>query len=245
MKTNPHGQPIGAPVTGWQAPAFPTPRVLSGYGCRLEPLDWLHHGATLWPALQSAGDALWTYLPIGAFDTAEALRSALAKLGASGDPQFYAIVDDTTGEALGFASYLRIDPEAGSIEVGWLCYSPRLQRTALATAAMYLLMRNAFALGYRRYEWKCDALNAPSRRAAERLGFRFEGIFRQARVMKGRNRDTAWFSVIDGEWPALQAAFEQWLAPGNFDDEGRQRQALNKAGVPVEPAKCSATTTVV
>lgn len=152
----------------------------------------------------------------------------LQQSAAKADPQFYAIVDEASGKALGLASYLRIDPQAGSIEVGWLHFSPALQQSRLATAAMALMMGNAFALGYRRYEWKCNALNWPSRKAALRLGFSYEGTFRQARVDKGHNRDTAWFSVIDGEWPALKTAFERWLTEDNFDEQGRQRLRLSE-----------------
>ncbi|BAP89614.1 putative Acyl-CoA N-acyltransferase [Burkholderiales bacterium GJ-E10] len=144
----------------------------------------------------------------------------------SADPLLFAIVDNATERALGVAGYLRITPNAGTIEIGHLHFSPLLQRTAMATEALFLMMREAFALGYRRLEWKCNSLNQPSRRAAQRLGFRFEGIFRQAAVVKGRNRDTAWFSIIDGEWPALHAAIERWLAPENFDRDGRQRVSL-------------------
>jgi len=145
---------------------------------------------------------------------------------ASEDPLFFAIVDAASGRAAGIGSYLRIGPASGSIEVGHLQFSPRLQRTPAATEAMQLMMCNAFELGYRRYEWKCDALNAASRRAAERLGFRFEGVFRQATVYKGRSRDTAWYSIIDQEWPGLERAFRMWLEPGNFDHDGRQRRSL-------------------
>ena len=144
----------------------------------------------------------------------------------SNDPLFFAIIDQSTNCAVGVASYLRIDPNSGSIEVGHINYSPLLQRTPGATEAMYLMMKNAFELGYRRYEWKCNALNAPSRIAAERLGFSFEGIFRQAGVIKGRNRDTAWYSVIDPEWPALREAFVKWLEPSNFDPKGQQFVSL-------------------
>ena len=143
------------------------------------------------------------------------------------DPLFYAIVDLAKGEAVGVASYLRISPSSGSIEVGHINYSPLLQRTPAATEAMYLMMAQAFDLGYRRYEWKCHALNAPSRSAAQRLGFSFEGIFRQAAVVKGRNRDTAWYAAIDEEWPALREAFERWLDPTNFDEKGNQRVRLS------------------
>lgn len=152
----------------------------------------------------------------------------LRECAAKQDPQFYTIFDQDGEQPLGLASYLRIDPLAGSIEVGWLHFSPALQRSRLATAAMALMMANAFALGYRRYEWKCNALNRPSWQAALRLGFCYEGTFRQARVDKGHSRDTAWFSVIDGEWPALQGCFERWLADANFDEQGRQRLRLSE-----------------
>ncbi len=150
----------------------------------------------------------------------------LAPRPASEDPLFFAFVDKARAQAVGLGSYLRITPAQGSVEVGHLQYSPLMQRTPVATEAMYLMMRNAFELGYRRYEWKCDSLNAASRRAAQRLGFTFEGIFRQAIVYKGRNRDTAWFSVIDQEWPTLDAAFRAWLDPANFDANGRHRRSL-------------------
>ena len=152
----------------------------------------------------------------------------LRECAAKTDPQFYTIFDEHGEQPLGLASYLRIDPLAGSIEVGWLHFSPALQRSRLATAAMALMMANAFALGYRRYEWKCNALNKPSWQAALRLGFSYEGTFRQSRVDKGRTRDTAWFSVIDCEWPALQDCFARWLASDNFDERGRQRLRLSE-----------------
>ena len=149
------------------------------------------------------------------------------------DPLFFAVVDAAAGKALGVASYLNIKPAQGSIEVGHIYFSPALQRTRSATEAMYLMMRRAFELGYRRYEWKCDALNAPSRAAAERFGFSYEGIFRQATVRKGHNRDTAWYAAIDREWPALAAAFETWLALSNFDAAGRQRVSLRTLTAPI------------
>ena len=144
------------------------------------------------------------------------------------DPLFFAILDRADGKPAGVASYLRITPASGSIEVGHIHDAPRLQRSPAATEAMYLLMQRAFELGYRRYEWKCDALNAPSRAAALRLGFQYEGLFRQAVIYKGRNRDTTWFSIIDGEWPRLKRAYEQWLAPENFDGGGRQKRGLSE-----------------
>ncbi|WP_136066570.1 GNAT family N-acetyltransferase [Modicisalibacter radicis] len=219
--------PVGDPVPGWRGAAWPERRILQGRLCRLEPLDEPSHGEALWGAMSLPGsERNWTYLPYGPFPDQTAYRHWLAEMAGRRDPLFFAIVDEASGLAAGVASFLRIAPDAGSIEVGHIHFSPRLQRTPAASEAMLLLMREAFALGYRRYEWKCDALNAPSRRAAERLGFSFEGVFRQATVVKGRNRDTAWFSVIDGEWPALEAAFERWLAPDNFDADGRQREAL-------------------
>jgi len=174
-----------------------------------------------------------TYLPYGPFQSLETYTRWLVTATASDDPQLWAIEDAVTASAVGVAAYLRIDPESGSIEVGHLNYSPLLQRRPAATEAMYLMMRRAFELGYRRYEWKCDALNAPSRAAATRLGFSYEGLFRQARVNKGRNRDTAWYSVIDRDWPRLRGAFEQWLAPSNFDERGVQRVSLTSLTVTV------------
>jgi RimJ/RimL family protein N-acetyltransferase len=171
---------------------------------------------------------MWTYLFDGPFATEAGFRDWLEARAGSEDPLFFAIVDAATGRPAGLASYLRIDPNHGVVEVGHLAFSPLLQRTAAATEAMYLMMRNAFELGYRRYEWKCDALNGPSRQAAARLGFRFEGIFRQAIVYKGRSRDTAWYSILDKEWPALARAFEQWLAPENFAADGIQRKRLEE-----------------
>jgi RimJ/RimL family protein N-acetyltransferase len=195
---------------------------------RLEPLDAAAHADALFTANAADADGrMWTYLPYGPFESAAAYRKWVEWAQAGDDPQFYAIVERATGRPLGVASYLRIDPAMGVIEVGHLAFSPALQRTALATEAMYLMARRAFdELGYRRYEWKCDSLNRPSRAAAERLGFVYEGTFRQAVVMKRRNRDTAWFAITDAEWPALRAGFEAWLLPENFDAAGRQRRAL-------------------
>ena len=163
----------------------------------------------------------------GPFADFESYRAWLSESARTSDPLFFAVVETASGRAVGVASYLRIAPQYGSIEVGHLNFSPALQRTPAATEAMYLMMERAFRLGYRRYEWKCDALNAPSRRAAQRLGLSFEGVFRQATVYKGRNRDTAWYAAIDRDWPALQAAFSRWLDPANFDESGRQRVALS------------------
>jgi RimJ/RimL family protein N-acetyltransferase len=179
---------------------------------------------------------LWTYLPYGPFATPDSYRAWVEEACRQSDPLFFAIIDRAAGSAVGVASYLRINPSAGSMEVGHISYSPLLQRTAAATEAMFLMMERAFTLGYRRYEWKCDALNAPSCAAARRLGFSFEGIFRQASVVKGRNRDTAWFAVIDRDWPVLKAAFERWLHPANFDEQGNQRQRLSALTASHPPA---------
>lgn len=220
-------QPIGFPVPDWKPARIPARETLEGRFCRLEPLDPERHAAGLHAAnTLDAEGRNWTYLPYGPFDTLDSYRAWMEETCGGSDPFFYAVVDAATGGATGVASYLRVDPSNGSIEVGHINYSPLLQRTPAATEAMYLMMKQAFDLGYRRYEWKCNALNAPSRVAAERLGFSFEGVFRQAAVVKGRNRDTAWYSVIDAEWPALQGAFLRWLDPTNFDAQGRQRTRL-------------------
>jgi RimJ/RimL family protein N-acetyltransferase len=207
---------------------------MTGRFCRLEPLNPARHAHSLFAAYQLDVDGRnWTYLPYGPFADFVSYRNWLEHNYSSSDPQFYAIVDLATEAAVGVASYLRITPGSGSIEVGHLNYSPLLQRTPAATEAMYLLMQRAFTLDYRRYEWKCNALNAPSRAAAQRLGLSFEGVFRQATVSKGRNRDTAWYAAIDQEWPALNTAFQQWLSPANFDAQGRQRTALSALTAPI------------
>jgi len=221
------GQPVGEPVPHWTPPPPPPRAPLAGRYCRLEPVDPGRHAVPLHAAnALDAEGAMWTYLPYGPFASAAAYRAWMEQTCLGDDPYFLAIIDLATGEPAGLAAYLRIDCANGVIEVGHLAYAPRLQRTAAATEAMYLMMRGAFELGYRRYEWKCDALNQASRAAAERLGFAGEGVFRQAVVRKGRNRDTAWYSIIDREWPARRAAFERWLSPENFDSAGRQRQRL-------------------
>jgi RimJ/RimL family protein N-acetyltransferase len=226
--TNAFSQPIGEPLPGWTARPAPPRALLQGRFCRLEPLDAARHAAALHEAHSlDAEGRNWTYLPYGPFESAADYTRWLEKAETQEDPQFFAIVLEPSGRPVGVASFLRIVPAMGVIEVGHLSFSPALQRKPAATEAMFLMMRRVFAeLGYRRYEWKCDALNAPSRRAAERLGFRYEGTFRQMHVVKGRNRDTAWFSILDSEWPALEQAFERWLAPENFDDDGTQRRSL-------------------
>jgi RimJ/RimL family protein N-acetyltransferase len=221
------GQPVGFAVPHWTPPRRPPRASLPGRFCGVEPLDPDRHATDLFAAnALDAEGRNWTYLPYGPFPTPAVYRAWMDRTCRGDDPLFHAIVDRATGRAVGVASYLRIAPAEGSIEIGHLAFSPLLQRTPAATEAMYLMMRRAFELGYRRYEWKCDALNAPSRAAAQRLGLTFEGVFRQATVYKGRNRDTAWYAAIDREWPALREEFVRWLDPGNFDDEGRQRTRL-------------------
>ena len=222
------GQPIGFPLAEWTPRPHPPRTAMNGRFCRVEPIDPERHADDLHSAnLQDTAGANWTYLAYGPFATLDDYRDWIIKSCLGDDPLFYAVVDHASGRAHGVASYLRIDERVGVIEVGHINYAPPLQRTAAATEAMYLMMRRVFEeLGYRRYEWKCDALNAPSRAAAQRLGFRFEGIFRQATIYKERNRDTAWYSVIDSDWPALKAKFERWLSPENFDQAGKQRASL-------------------
>lgn len=228
QRRNELDQPIGFDVPGWVARDWPSEEPMAGRLCMLEALDPVHHAGPLHAAnRRDTVGRIWTYLPYGPFESLAAYRLWVDKVANGEDPQFHAIVDLASEQAVGVASYLRIDPAVGSIEVGHINFSPALQRTPAATEAMYLMMRRVFdELGYRRYEWKCDALNAGSRRAAERLGFRFEGVFRQATLYKGRNRDTAWYSIIDSEWAALDGAYRAWLSPDNFDEEGSQRQRL-------------------
>lgn len=230
----PEAQPRGTPVANWRPRPRPPWVAMAGRYTRVEPLDPSRHGDDLAVAFAEdragklCGDRIWTYSASGPFGTEADFRAWLAKVAAMTDPLYFALIDDTSGAAGGLASYMRINPAHGAIEVGAIVFAPVLQRSRVATEAMYLMMRRAFDdLGYRRYEWKCDALNAASRRAALRLGFTFEGIFRQDMVNKGRNRDTAWFSILDTEWPRLKAAFEAWLVPENFDADGGQKKRLS------------------
>jgi RimJ/RimL family protein N-acetyltransferase len=223
---------FGDPVPGWTAPPAPGPDAMEGRFVRLERLDPDQHAADLFAA-NRADDAIWDYMPYGPFADAGAYCDWVAGMAALRDPFFYALRDLRTGRAAGVASFLRITPEMGTIEVGHIALSPALQRSPAATEAMALMMGWAFGAGYRRYEWKCNALNLPSRRAAERLGLSYEGVFRQAAVVKGRNRDTAWFAAIDKDWPALRAAFDQWCDPSNFDEGGRQKTRLSDLTRPV------------
>lgn len=226
---NGYGQPIGVPVPEWSARARPERVPLQGRYCRLEPVDVERHAAELQEAYAAAPDDRdWTYLFLERPATPEQMRTYLTRLAESADPLHFAIVDAAAGKAVGTAALMRIDPTHGVMEVGSIAYSAHMKRTRAGTEAMYLMMRYAFdGLGYRRYEWKCDSLNAPSRAAAARYGFAFEGIFRKAIVYKGRNRDTAWYSIVDDEWPWVRAAFEAWLDPVNFGEQGRQKRSLS------------------
>jgi RimJ/RimL family protein N-acetyltransferase len=228
-RQNEYQQPIGPPVIGWTPRPLPPRTALVGRHCRLEPLDAGRHAADLYEAYSEAADGRdWTYLFVGPFPDFAGYRDYLVKATANPDPLHHAIIDLASGKPVGTAALMRIDPAHGVIEVGHITYSPRLQRTPAATEAMYLLMRRVFdELGYRRYEWKCDDNNLRSRAAAARYGFQFEGIFRLGMVYKGRSRDTAWFSIIDSEWPAIRSGFEQWLAPSNFDAAGGQVEPLS------------------
>jgi RimJ/RimL family protein N-acetyltransferase len=223
-------QPIGAALPGWIPCERPARTELEGRYCRLEPINIEHHAEGLFEAFQEDKEGrIWTYLPEEAPASVEEVRQWMKDTCLTRDPHFFTIIDKKDNRIGGFASYLRIAPAVGSIEVGYINFAPRLQKTAAATEAMYLMMKQAFeTLGYRRYEWKCDSLNAGSMGAAKRLGFTFEGIFRQATIYKGRNRDTAWFSILDSEWPALREAFVTWLSPDNFDASGKQRQSLSR-----------------
>ncbi len=228
VATNEYGQPVGVPVPGWIPRALPPRAAISGRYCRVEPVSVERHATDLYAAFAEAQDGRdWTYLPAERPADIDAYRAFLTKAAADSDRLHHAIIDLAAGRAVGTAALMRADPANGTVEVGYITYSPLLKRTRVATEAMFLLMRRVFdELGYRRYEWKCDSLNAASRAAAERFGFRFEGVFRQAVVYKGRNRDTAWFSITDAEWPGVRAAFEQWLAPDNFGPDGQQRRSI-------------------
>lgn len=227
-RINDLGQPIGWAVADWTPCPRPPRTPMEGRTIRLEPLDPAKHGDDLWAAFSAdESGRMWTYLPVGPYTDRGAFDAALTTNAKSEDPLFHTVIDLATGKAVGFCTYLRIDPTNGVIEVGFITFSPLMQRTTGSTEAMYLMMARVFdELGYRRYEWKCDTLNAPSKAAAARLGFSYEGLFRQAVMYKGRNRDTAWFSILDSEWPDIKTAFQTWLDPENFDGEGRQKRGL-------------------
>ncbi|TDD38807.1 GNAT family N-acetyltransferase [Saccharopolyspora elongata] len=235
MLVNELSQPVGQPVPGWTPRPVPTTPVLKGRYCQLERLDPHRHAEELFDAdqLDTRGES-WTYLPYGPFTTLTDYRQWGQQVHGDDDPIFYAIIAtdqqdlaDGHPRAVGVLSFLRIQPEIGVIEIGHVHYSPLLQRRRAATEAQYLLASHVFdELGYRRLEWKCDALNAASRAAAQRLGYSYEGTFRQATMVKGRNRDTSWYSIIDSDWPNIRDRFTTWLQPDNFDSHGHQRTPL-------------------
>ncbi|MEM7263250.1 MAG: GNAT family protein [Planctomycetota bacterium] len=234
MRKNSLGQAIGDDLSDWTAPPSPPPEVLEGQFCRLEPVDPDRHTEALFAANSAeTSGAMWTYMAYGPFDSLRSYRDWLSSYCSGSDPQFYAIVDARSGAAVGLTSYCRIQNTIGVIEIGHLCYSPLLQRTSAATESVFLLLRNAFRLGYRRCEWKCDAFNEPSRRAALRLGFTLEGVFRNATMYKRRSRDTAWYAIVDDGWALLEASYLRWLAPENFDTEGKQLTRLSEF-LPIE-----------
>ena len=225
MESNDFGQPVGPALPDWQPPSPPVRDPMPGRYCLLEKLDPARHAEQLFEAFSADAEGRnWTYLGYGPFETPDEFGRWAEASSNTDDPLFFAVTVEA--RAVGVASYLNIAPDGGSVEVGHIHFAEALKKTRAATEAMYLMMRRAFEAGYRRYEWKCDALNAPSRRAAQRYGFSYEGVFRQALVYKGRNRDTAWFAAIDAEWPALREAFETWLAPDNFDAAGQQKKRL-------------------
>jgi RimJ/RimL family protein N-acetyltransferase len=221
--------PIGSLVDSHPAKR-PERVTLEGVWVTLAPLDAAAHAEALYEGSNgdAAREAVWAYLFDGPYSSLDEFRANIEAKARSTDPLFFAVIDNASARVVGYQTFLRIDPPNRVIEVGNIMYTPAIQRTAGATEAQYLFAKYVFdELGYRRYEWKCNALNAPSRRAAERFGFTFEGIFRQHMIVKGRNRDTAWFAMLDNEWPARKAAYERWLAPDNFDGEGRQSLKLS------------------
>jgi len=228
MYKNEHGQSVGFPVTDWADAISPAREPMEGLYTRIAGVVDTSACESLFNAfLVDAKGLGWTYLPYGPFTTQSDFNTWFEQTCFEDDPLFHVVYDKSSNEAIGLASLMRVTPVAGSIEVGHIHFSPQLQQTRIATEAMYLMMKRVFdELGYRRYEWKCDALNEPSKRAAQRLGFTYEGTFRQALMYKQRNRDTAWFSVIDKEWPKIKAGFEAWLQPDNFDSEAKQFKSL-------------------
>ena len=225
---NAFGQPTGVALPDWQPRPRPQRITLQGRYCRLEPLDASRHASDLSAAhAQAADDRSWTWLPVERPASQHEWLTFAAACQHTPDYLHFAVIDLQRGQAVGTLALMRIEPQHGVMEVGYVVFSPLLQRTRMATEAHFLLMAYAFdQLGYRRYEWKCDSCNQPSRQAALRLGFQPEGVFRQAMVYKGRSRDTCWFSVIDSDWPVLKHAFERWLAPDNFSADGAQRERL-------------------
>jgi RimJ/RimL family protein N-acetyltransferase len=224
---NEQGQEVGHPIPDWTIPEMPPRDTLIGRYCRVEPLHIAKHADDLHAAFSvGTSGADWSYLPYGPFDSLAAFESWLSETCFSNEPIFFAIIDLVSGKAVGMASYLNINRVYGTIEVGHVHFSPLLQRSRVATEAMYLMMGHAFGTGYRRYEWKCNAFNARSRKAAIRFGFSYEGVFRNHMVVRGHNRDSAWYACVDGEWPQLKTAYETWLDDANFNAAGQQVRSL-------------------
>ncbi|MEM5530041.1 GNAT family protein [Gammaproteobacteria bacterium AS21] len=228
MNKNVFDQAIGEPVIDWQEKEYPSCNILAGRFCRLERLKPKRHAQSLFTTLcDRQFDENWTYLPYGPFADYDLFYQWLSASAQLTDPLFFSVIDQATNQAVGLVSYLRVDPQVGAAEVGHIHFSSKIQQTAIASESMYLMMQYLFdELGYRRYEWKCDSLNAPSKKAALRLGFEYEGTFKQATIYKNRNRDTAWYAIVDKQWPMIKQGFERWLAAENFDDKGRQKSKL-------------------
>ncbi|WP_424978535.1 GNAT family N-acetyltransferase [Leisingera sp. S232] len=227
-RINEYGQPVGASLEGWGGAAHPGHKAMLGTYAKLVPLDPVTHTQDLFSAYrEDPKAAIWTYMANGPYNTASGLQNWISQVSGSDEQPFFAVVDQNDNTAKGVASFLRIDPLQGVMEIGSITFAPGLQRTRVATEAIFLMMQRALGeLGYRRLEWKCDALNAPSRRAAERFGFTYDGLFEQAVIYKGRNRDTAWYSLLDKDWAPVERGFLAWLAKENFDGAGQQCQRL-------------------
>lgn len=224
MPVNSFNQVIGPELADWKPPAIPPALPMVGRFVTLEPMD-RSHVDHVFAAFESAPASLWTYMPFGPFEDRAELGAGFDKM--LGYPDWRPFVILVEGAPVGFCAYLRIDARGGVIEIGSIAFSPQLQQTSAATEVVYLLLKQAFDMGYRRVEWKCDDLNAPSRAAALRLGFEYEGTFRNAAHYKGRSRDTAWFAIVDRDWPRIDVAFQQWLSPANFDGKGMQKRSLS------------------
>jgi RimJ/RimL family protein N-acetyltransferase len=233
---NEFGQPVGFSMEDWTPPPMPLGTSLIGRYCQLEPLNSARHAQDFWNAMSDdPKGSTWTYMPFGPFASFDDLEQWSVEAERSSDTQFYVVIDE--GHAAGFVAYTHIQPTHGVLELG-VYFSPRLARTRVATEAFYLMIANAFQLGFRRLEWRCDSYNKPSRGAATRLGFTYEGHFRQAQVRRGRNCDTAWFSMIDCDWNAgLKGAYERWLESSNFDDRGQQKLKLSELTAPFVDTK--------
>jgi len=229
MSANNFSLPVGAPLPHWQPRPRPAAVTLTGRLCRLQPLQ-LEHADALFAAFAKAPDGRdWLYMTAGPFADAQAYREHVKCIAGQVDPLHFALIELASHQPLGTLALMRQEPQHGVVEVGTVCFSPALQGTAMATEAQFLLMSYVFdGLGYRRYEWKCDSLNERSIRAAKRLGFQYEGCFRKAMVYKGRSRDTAWFSIIDSDWPSIKEALQHWLNPQNFDESGKQIRRLQE-----------------